>query len=200
VANIGGIANVTILGTDGSVSGFDTGPGNCLMDAWCMETTGEPYDADGEWARGGEVVDELLQRMLADPYFALPPPKSTGLEYFNLPWLDQVAAGIEAGERDIQRTLAELTAVTMANGLGGHAPARLLVCGGGVHNDFLMSRLSDQLPDCEVASSGDYGAHPDWVEAILFAWLARERLAGRKQDTRSITGAREPVLLGKVYE
>lgn len=200
VLNIGGIANITLLHCDGRVSGYDTGPGNCLMDAWVQKVKNEDYDAGGEWAAGGNVHDELLRSLLADPYFALLPPKSTGLEYFNLDWLAGFMQGLQASEQDVQSTLADLTAVSVALALAGEeSPRRLLVCGGGIHNTHLVLRLAELLAGCAVESTRKYGAHPDWVEAILFAWLARERLAERRQDTRQITGAREPVLLGKVF-
>jgi len=201
VLNVGGIANLTLLRQDGGVSGFDTGPGNCLMDAWVRLYRGLDYDPGGEWAAGGKVHAGLLRRMLADRYFGQPPPKSTGLEYFNPAWLHAKLEGIDADPQDVQCTLAELTAATVARSLdGGTPPARLLVCGGGAHNTHLLARLSARLPGREVASTARHGVNPDWVEAVLFAWLARERLAGRMQDTRPITGARAPVLLGKVYE
>ncbi len=200
VLNVGGIANVTLLETDGSISGFDCGPGNCLMDAWIKRSRNEDYDADGEWAAGGKVHGELLERLLADVYFSLSAPKSTGLEYFNLCWLEAVCAGLSIGDQDMQCTLAELTAVSVAKSLPGDLSlARVLVCGGGVHNAHLMARLSSHLAGIAVESTQQHGADPDWVEAILFAWLARERLAERPQDTRPITGARKPVLLGKIF-
>jgi len=200
VLNLGGIANITLLNTDDSVQGFDCGPANCLMDAWIGKTNGADYDADGEWAAGGQVQLELLDRLLADPYFSQPPPKSTGLEYFNLRWLDSIAQGLETGEQDMQCTLAELTAMTVANALPrDEGPQRVLVCGGGVHNSYLMARIGAQLPGTTVESTIHHGADPDWVEAILFAWLAKERLAHKPQDTCAITGARHPILLGKIH-
>jgi len=138
--------------------------------------------------------------MLDDPYFARPAPKSTGLEYFNLAWLERRLSGHGADAADIQCTLAELTALSAAAAVKAAAApvARLLVCGGGVHNLHLMKRLARLLPDTTVESTQRHGVHPDWVEALLFAWLARERLYDRPQDTRLITGAREPALLGEI--
>ena len=200
VLNLGGIANITLLNTDGGVSGFDCGPANCLMDAWIRKTKARDYDANGDWAAGGRVQAELLDRLLADPYFARPAPKSTGLEYFNLRWLDSIADGLATGEQDMQCTLVELSAITVANALPqDDAPRRVLVCGGGVHNSYLMARIGVHLPGATVESTIHHGADPDWVEAILFAWLGRERLAERPQDTGPITGARHRVLLGKIH-
>jgi anhydro-N-acetylmuramic acid kinase len=213
VLNLGGIANISIIDRRGAVTGFDTGPANCLLDAWIRRHRGEALDRDGAWAAGGRVVPELLEALLADPYFARPGPKSTGTEYFNLAWLDTLLeplltplsagrrpAGPEHGPADVQATLAELTAATVADAVHPFAPADLLVCGGGVHNGDLLRRLRRRLPDTPVRSTAEAGLDPDWVEAVLFAWLARERLAGRPQDTRRITGAREAVLLGSVCE
>lgn len=200
VLNLGGIANITLLDSDGAVIGFDCGPGNCLMDAWIQKHKDKPYDASGLWAAGGRIEADLLTALLDDPYFNLPAPKSTGLEYFNLNWLRQLVAGFNTGGQDIQCTLAELTAATVAQAVHqAGAVDRLLVCGGGVHNAYLMFRIGQNLPGIEVGSTNDFGADPDWVEAILFAWLARERLAERAQDTPAITGARHPVMLGKIH-
>lgn len=203
VLNLGGIANLTFLGRDGGVRGFDTGPASCLMDEWCRRHRGEPFDDRGRWAAGGEAIPELLAALLDDPWFELPPPKSTGLELFNADWLGRALTGNEA-PRDVQRTLLELTVATVAGGLQTLAPAgteppnHVLVCGGGVHNDFLMARLRDSLGGVAVESTAAHGVEPDWVEATLFAWLARERLAGRAQDTPPITGARTAVRLGAI--
>jgi len=205
VLNIGGIANISLLNAAGTVVGYDTGPGSCLLDAWISKHKGCQYDEDGEWSAGGEVDQNLLELMLSDPYFALRPPKSTGVEHFNLHWLqdrldkrDSEAAAINY--RDIQATLCELTAQSIAAAVRKTATDELLVCGGGVHNLDLLTRIDRLLPGIAVESTASCGIDPDWMEGILFAWLARERLAGRHQDTRCITGAREPVLLGEVFE
>lgn len=198
VLNLGGIANISIIDERGDVTGFDTGPANCLLDAWIRAQQGEAFDRDGDWAAGGEVDLILLQDLLQDSWFARPAPKSTGIEYFNLEWLKQFLPARPLAARDVQATLAELTARSVAAAVRPHEPVDMLLCGGGVHNTDLVRRLRRQLGDVPLASTGEIGIDPDWVEAVLFAWLARERLAGRKQDTGTITGAREPVLLGSV--
>jgi anhydro-N-acetylmuramic acid kinase len=205
VLNLGGIANISIIDRDGGVIGFDTGPANCLLDAWIRRHRDQALDHDGAWSASGTVVPGLLEALLADPYFARPGPKSTGTEYFNLDWLQRIldrpppVAG-RPGPADVQATLAELTAATVADAVRPFGPADLLVCGGGVHNSDLLRRLRARLPDAAVRSTAESGLDPDWVEAMLFAWLARERLANRPQDTRRITGARAAVLLGSVCE
>jgi anhydro-N-acetylmuramic acid kinase len=200
VLNLGGIANVSVLDADGGVSGCDTGPANCLLDLWIRGQRGRPFDRDGAWAAGGTVDESLLADLLADPYFARPAPKSTGLEYFNSAWLQRRLAGRDPVARDVQATLAELSAVSVADAVRASGADDVLVCGGGVHNSDLLARLCRRLPGTPVQSTASAGLDPDWVEAVLFAWLARERLAGRCQDTRSITGARTPVLLGKIFD
>jgi anhydro-N-acetylmuramic acid kinase len=200
VLNLGGIANLSIIDARGAVRGFDTGPANCLLDAWIRRHRGEAFDADGSWAGSGRVDAGLLEAMLADPYFGRQGPKSTGTEHFNLGWLEPLLGGDRRAPADVQATLAELTAATVADAVQPVAPADLLVCGGGVHNSDLLRRLQRRLPRTPLRSTAETGLDPDWVEAVLFAWLARERLAGRPQDTRRITGARAAVLLGSVFE
>jgi anhydro-N-acetylmuramic acid kinase len=200
VANLGGIANVTLLGPDGAVRGHDTGPANCLLDLWIRRCRDQRWDEGGNWAASGKVNESLLARLLEDPYFTAPPPKSTGLETFNAKWLDARLAGLDIDSADVQRTLVELTARTLVDGLGDGPIDQLLLCGGGVHNDFLVRRIGELLPEVAVASTAAHGLHPDWVEASLFAWLARERLGERPQQTGPITGAREAVLLGDIHQ
>ena len=195
VANIGGIANVTLLDGTHSVTGFDTGPGNSLMDAWIRRYQGKPFDDGGRWAGTAAANAALLQRMLDDPYFARPSPKSTGFEYFNLDWLDRFEP---ADPAVTQATLLALTATTIADAVSTFGAERLLVCGGGAHNRYVMSRLRNLLPKASVRSIAAIGFDPDSIEAILFAWLARERLAEREIDTVAITGARHAVMLGTV--
>jgi anhydro-N-acetylmuramic acid kinase len=202
VLNLGGIANLTLLEPDGSVSGFDSGPGNCLLDAWINHKQNLPFDEDGKWSASGWTYREFLMAMMADPYFALPPPKSTGVELFNLEWLQGHLPDPPPEPADIQATLAELTAYSvveaMQNAWG--MPDRLLICGGGVHNTDLKWRLRANMDGQSSESTAEHGVDPDWVEGLLFAWLAQQRLAGIPQDTRDITGASEPVLLGQVHE
>lgn len=200
VLNLGGIANVSILGGKETVSGFDTGPANCLLDAWISRHLEKPFDRDGRWSSGGAVDPDLLRAMLADSWFARPAPKSTGVEYFNLSWVEGYLRNRSTGVRDVQATLAELAASSIAAAISPFAVNDVLVCGGGVHNGDLLQRLRNHLPGIPVRSTTDMGLDPDWIEAVLFAWLARERLAGRAQDTRRITGARRPVLLGSIHQ
>jgi anhydro-N-acetylmuramic acid kinase len=201
ILNIGGIANLTFLPAKGGLAGFDCGPGNCLMDGWTSRHLGKDYDDKGNWASKGVVDTELLKRLLSDPFFSLPAPKSTGLEHFSMDWLDQALADSKPEPGIVQTTLLELTALSTANSLLEHMqPRRLLVCGGGAHNRFLMRRIAAALPDVVVESTSRYGAEPDWVEAMLFAWLAKERLLGAAQNTPPITGAAHPVLLGDIHQ
>lgn len=201
VLNIGGIANLTTLPSSGPVTGFDCGPGNCLMDAWTRRHLQRDYDDNGRWAAKGELDTGLLSRMLTDPYFRETTPKSTGLEYFSLSWLDSMLGESAPNPVNVQTTLAELCAQNVADSLAiAGLPERLLVCGGGVHNTFLMQRIAAALPDVVVESTARLGTDPDWVEGLLFAWLARERLTGNTQDTTAITGADHPVLLGDIHE
>jgi anhydro-N-acetylmuramic acid kinase len=171
------------------------------MDTWTNRHLQKDYDNNGDWAARGRVDTPLLERMLQDPYFSQPPPKSTGLEYFNMSWLENMLDHAEQEEADVQATLAELTALSVARSLHDPGqPTRLLVCGGGVRNTFLMRRLAAALPDVIVEPTTRYGADPDWVEGLLFAWLARERLNEQTQNTPPITGADHPVLLGDIHQ
>ena len=201
VLNLGGIGNFTLLPATGEVRGFDTGPANALMDAWCERHTGKAYDAGGDFAASGRVDPDLLSRLIADPWFALPPPKSTGREQFHLPWLEAQSGPGFPAPADVQATLLELSAVTVANALRATQPdtARVLVCGGGVHNRVLMARLASLLPGVIVESTAAHGMDPDYVEAMGFAWLARETLAGRPGNLPSVTGASGPRVLGAIY-
>ena len=197
VLNLGGIANVTVLADQ--VLGFDTGPANCLMDAHALAAFGLSHDAAGQMAQRGEVDSALLERLLSDPYFAAPPPKSTGREYFNLAWVRVRAGGayINMSAVDVQATLMELTAITVRDALKPFAAREILVCGGGVHCPPLLTRLAHHC-GVPVRSTATYGIDPDFVEAAAFAWLARETLANRPGNRAEVTGARGLRVLGAV--
>lgn len=200
ILNLGGIANVTLLAPDRPVLGFDTGPANCLLDAWSLHVRGTPRDEGGAWARSGRVDRALLARLLDDAYFAMPPPKSTGREYFNLDWLDAHLPEDFAPE-DVQATLLQLSARSIADALRTHAPEihEVYACGGGVHNAVLMGALRAELPVAIVDTTAALGLDPDFVEAVGFAWLARARLENIPGNLPSVTGARGPRALGAVY-
>ncbi len=202
VLNIGGIANITILpaANERPVSGFDTGPGNTLMDAWMRRQLDQPMDRDGRLAATGNVDRELLENLLQDPYFIRTPPKSTGREYFNLAWLEAHAPSYSGSDGDMLATLCELTAHTVSDAIRSHAPdtRRVLVCGGGARNPHLMQRLAAGLPGMTVCSTESYGIDPDWVEAVAFAWLAQQHLQGKPGNIPEVTGARKPVVLGRL--
>lgn len=202
VLNIGGISNITLLRANGELLGFDCGPGNSLMDAWCALHTGKPYDSEGVWAASGKLLPALLGRFLAEPYFSKPPPKSTGRDLFSQAWLQsQLSAFASAAPADVQATLAELTARACSDDVLRHQPElrRLIVCGGGALNTHLMRRLAALLPDVQVASSADWGLPPLQVEATAFAWLAHKTVLREKLELKSITGARGARVLGCVY-
>lgn len=201
ILNIGGIANLSLLLPNQPVRGFDTGPGNMLMDGWINQHLALPYDKNAEWACQGNVNLALLQHMVADPYFSEPAPKSTGREYFNKAWLDrQLAAFPELSPQDVQATLAELTAVTVAEQvlLAGGCD-RLLVCGGGARNPLVMARLSAMLAGIEVSPTDAFGVSGDDMEALAFAWLAFRTLSGQPGNLPSVTGASRETVLGAIY-
>ncbi len=203
VLNIGGFANLTVLAKEpDNVHGFDTGPGNSLMDAWCQRHLGQPFDSDGAWSATGTVCESLLDRLLADPYFRQPPPKSTGFEYFNTSWLDAHLSGAGAvSAADVQATLCELTARTISDAVSGHAGGTLevMVCGGGAHNRALLDRVAAHLPGVTLSSTEAAGVGPDWVEAVLCAWLAARCIEGLPGNLPSVTGADKPAVLGCIY-
>ncbi|MBA4177645.1 MAG: anhydro-N-acetylmuramic acid kinase [Leptothrix sp. (in: Bacteria)] len=201
VLNLGGIANVTLLPADGSVLGFDTGPANVLMDAWCQRCLGRAFDAEGAWAASGRVDAGLLRRWMADDYFSRQPPKSTGRDLFDAAWLD-ARLGVEArASADVMATLAELTAASVATALLQHAPAtrELFVAGGGASNIHLMGRLAALLPGVKVQTSAVLGVAPDQMEALAFAWLAQACLDRQPGNLPRVTGARGPRVLGCLY-
>lgn len=201
VLNLGGIANVTVLGSDGSVLGFDTGPANGLMDAWCLRHHGEPFDRDGIFAASGRLDSTLLDSLLADPYFALAPPKSTGREHFHLAWLAAHPRVSELAPADVQATLLELSARSIADAIAHHAADAIdvLACGGGVHNRALMRRLAELVAPRALMSTAAHGIDPDCLEAVAFAWLARQRLLGLPGNLPTVTGARGSRMLGAIY-
>ncbi|MBJ6985732.1 anhydro-N-acetylmuramic acid kinase [Luteimonas sp. MC1750] len=201
VLNLGGIANLTLLPASGPVRGFDTGPANGLMDAWCLQHRGEAYDRGGAFAASGRVDAPLLARLLAEPWFAEPPPKSTGRDRFHLDWVASRLDGHEA-PADVQATLLALTARSVADALRATQPdtARVIACGGGVHNPALMAALAVALPGVVVESTSAHGLDPDAIEAMAFAWLARETLAGRPGNLAAVTGAAGPRILGAIHQ
>jgi anhydro-N-acetylmuramic acid kinase len=251
VVNIGGIANITLLPADlrEPIIGFDTGPGNTLLDMWARQHLQQAYDCHGEWASRGKINQTLLDICLADPYYTLAPPKSTGRDYFNLDWLQDKLASAELAStalapHDVQATLCELTVLSVLQAIhryGGDAYNELLICGGGVHNRHLMQRFQvlrdqrlaysqqsgfwvgtnrpageaeievpeDDQENCNntkktkatsIVTTSTCGIDPDWVEAIAFAWLAKQTLAGKPGNLATVTGASEAVLLGGIYQ
>jgi anhydro-N-acetylmuramic acid kinase len=200
IVNLGGIANVTDLPVRRSVTGFDAGPGNVLLDAWARERFGRDFDRRGELASRGKPVATLLKAMLADPYFRRPPPKSTGRDRFNLAWLRARRAG-RHDPKDVQATLAELTARTLSGAIARFCPGakEAYLCGGGVHNADLVSRIARMLPAVRIASTEELGIHPDWVEATAFAWLAQRALRRETGSLPAVTGARGARVLGAIY-
>lgn len=202
VLNLGGIANLTVLGADGSTLGFDCGPANLLLDHWCALHTGHPFDDGGRWAAGGTASAALLASMQAEPYFALPPPKSTGRDRFHPGWLQsRMVEAPPLGPQDVQATLLELTAATCADALQRHGQgaAELLVCGGGAHNGQLMARLSARLPGCTVTPTDAHGLPATQVEAAAFAWLASAHRHRQPGNLAPVTGAAGPRVLGALF-
>ena len=201
IVNLGGIANVTLLVPGAAVTGFDTGPANTLSDLWIRRCRGMPYDDAGQWAASGVVVAELLERMLADPYFSVTAPKSTGRERFNADWLAEHLSALARVpvDENVQATLVELTALTVARAISASSPGcRVICCGGGAHNTHLMRRLGAAL-GYEIETTDAYGIGVDWIEALAFAWYARARLRHRASSAPSVTGARECASLGSIY-
>lgn len=202
VLNVGGISNLSVLPASGEVLGFDCGPGNALMDAWCLQHTGQRYDAGGQWAAGGELIPALLASLLKEPYFTTLPPKSTGRDLFSLAWL---AAKLKpfASERpvDVQTTLTEFTAKACITGVISYLnnSKELMVCGGGAFNDYLMQRMQAGLPSLKVVSSDAHGLPPLQVEAAAFAWLAKQTMSRLPGNLPSVTGAAGLRVLGAIY-
>ena len=197
VLNIGGMANITLLGEE--LKGWDSGCGNVLLDMWINQTQGKHFDKDGVFAKSGTLNAELLKAMLNDAYFKKEPPKSTGREYFNATWLANFLPVFNSiSDRDIQRTLLELTARSVADDLNATKTEKLIVCGGGSKNSFLMQRL-DKLTKCEIIISDRLGVSSDYLEAEAFAWFAYKRVHGEVLELHSVTGAKKDVLAGAIY-
>ncbi|WP_105244253.1 anhydro-N-acetylmuramic acid kinase [Psychrobacter sp. Marseille-P5312] len=208
--NLGGIANITVLpANDDPVIGYDTGPANLLLDAWAKQHIDKDYDQDGAWAQSGQVIEPLLNQLLEHPFFAQPHPKSTGREDFNLSWLkselqafDKTATDTRYSAADVQATLTELTAISACDQINqfisNQKQSSVYVCGGGALNDYLMTRLQAHLPHCHVTTTASLGLDPAWVEAVAFAWLARQTLMGETGNLPAVTGAKKGVVLGQV--
>lgn len=203
IVNIGGIANITDLPPDGRVRGFDTGPGNVLSDLWCARNRGAPFDAQGAWAAEGKPNAALLDVLLADPFFSAPPPKSTHRDKFNLQWLEErlAAAHVDDSAENVQATLVALTARTIADAIRAYAPdaTQVLACGGGAHNVALMKALAEELAPRDLGTTAEEGVPVEQVEALAFAWLAREAVAGRPANLPEVTGAKGRRVLGAIY-
>lgn len=200
ILNVGGIANVTNLKPGCSTIGFDTGPGNMLLDAWVQQNTEASFDAGGRWASGGHLIPALLDALLAHPFFSMAPPKSCGRDQFNIDWLKANLSGGES-EQDVQSTLLELSAISIISAIDSWCgrPDELIVCGGGAHNTALMERLSILLQQTRVVTSDLLGIGVDWMEALAFAWLARQALKGQPGNLPAVTGARGERILGAIY-
>jgi anhydro-N-acetylmuramic acid kinase len=202
IVNIGGIANITVLPAyqSSKVTGFDTGPGNTLMDLWINQHRNLAYDKNGDWARTGKINYDLVKYLKQDAYFSALPPKSTGKEYFSLSWLNQKIKSANYKAEDIQSSLCFLTAITICEAIQKYAPLteRVLICGGGIHNAYLLELIRQNL-NCPVNSTEPYGIHPDHVEAIAFAWLARQTLNHQPGNLKEVTGANKAVILGGLY-
>lgn len=205
IVNVGGVANLTWLPTRGPVIGFDTGPGNNLMDAWIQRSLSEPYDHNGHWAAQGTINGTLLKTLFEHPYFRQRPPKSTGPETFNLAWLDEQleTLGITLNAEDVQATLLMLTAQGIVASIEGlpdcNDQCEVYLCGGGAHNQRLVEALVALMPKAHIADTGSLGLAPDWVEAVAFAWLARQTLNGLSGNLPSVTGADSTQVLGAIY-
>lgn len=200
IVNIGGISNVTFISKQNPTIGWDIGPGNCLMDLWIFLNQGKAYDADGAWARKGVVLAPLLEHLLADPFFKLSPPKSIGKEYFSFDWLNTYLKQ-DYQAKDIQATLLALTAHSIADTISSKNDkiAQLYLCGGGAHNILLHDTLKELLPNIKVSSIAEAGVSPDFLEAMMFAWMASLTLNGKPVDLSTITGAKNIEILGAIY-
>lgn len=201
IVNIGGIANLTDLPTAGKIIGFDCGPGNGLLDAWCLTHTEKTYDQDGAWGNQGQTLPTLLTNMLDHPYFSMQPPKSAGREQFNMGWLQALLAGDEQ-PADVQATLVQLTAMSIAHAITqfcADSVAEIYLCGGGVHNSALVRALNDALPAISIQKTDALGIDADWLEAHAFAWLGWQTLQNLPGNLTEVTGAHHPCILGAIY-
>jgi len=205
IANIGGIGNITVLPADSTqpVSGFDTGPGNVLLDQWYQQHHNDLYDENGQWARDGEVNQALLKLLMSDPFLRQSAPKSTGREHFNLNWLTEKLTEFDTPikARAVQKTLLQMTANSISDAILQYAAEtdEVYVCGGGAHNAVLMQALTNALPTMSVDTTAALGLAPDWVEACAFAWLAKQTIQHQTGNLPAVTGASKPTILGAVY-
>ncbi len=200
IINIGGIANITSL-SNNTTFGFDIGPGNALMDYWTHKSLDKAYDKNGAWAKSGEPYPDLVEYLKQDPYFKLPPPKSTGKEYFSGSWLNQKIRHFpNCSTKDIQASLCQFTAETIVEAIQLHTPKtdQTLICGGGMHNDHLISNIRSKL-NHPVSSTAEFDLNPDHIEAMAFAWLARQTINNMPGNLTEVTGAKTPVILGGIY-
>ncbi len=200
VINIGGIANITYLSADKTI-GFDIGPGNTLMDYWIQKNLNKPYDSKGDWAKTGAANPDLVKHLKQDPYFKLSPPKSTGKEYFSSTWLsEKIRPFTDCSTNDIQASLCQFTADSITDAIQQHAPQtdHTLICGGGIHNEHLIASIRNNLKH-PVTSTAEFGINPDHVEAMAFAWLARQTINNLSGNLIEVTGAKAPVILGGIY-
>lgn len=200
IVNIGGISNLTNLPPDLPATGFDCGPGNLLLDAWIAQHLSKPYDDKGAWAASGTILPALLEQMLGEPFFSLPPPKSSGRDLFNMAWLHTKLQGGELAQ-DVQVTLLELTCRTIAQAIHKYCRGakEIYLCGGGAHNQAMRNRLVALLPDSSIQTTSALGMDGDYLEAIAFAWLAQQALQGKPANLPAVTGARHPCILGAIY-
>lgn len=204
ILNLGGIANITILPSDKNipVTGFDTGPANTLINHWIQQQQNKNYDESGKWASSGQADEDFIKELLDDDYFKLNPPKSTGTEYFNSEWLSKKLKQFPfLSAEDVQASLTTFTAVTISNDIKKYSENtdELIICGGGVHNEFLLSQIEQNSTNIEINSSEKYGLDPDYIEATAFAWLAKQTIEHKSGNLPDVTGATNKTILGGIY-
>lgn len=201
ILNIGGIANITYISNQGEIVGFDSGPGNMLLDHWIKQSLQKTYDKNGAWAATGSVNTQLLAQLLSDPYFSLAPPKSTGRDLFNAAWLNQYIAESNDPSEDIARTLVELTSQSICNAMNQYCPEvdEVYLCGGGAHNALLVASIKDQLGHIALSTTDALGVNGDWVEAAAFSWLAQQTIQNKPSNLAAATGASGPRVLGAIH-